>query len=363
MIVAAGSVLGDFKKPYMKWGVYTCTNALTGAIAGLVAHAVEASSRPGIAAVAMGTFGAVIVANGVDMLFGAATAKMRGNGALRMLRDVAPVLPTVLVLQTAVVMCLAYAFAEISPWSMLMFLLPLAAAHRLFVMYQTQRDLADNLVKINDKLEDANTSFASALVAALDARDRYTAGHSAAVAVYARDIATHLGLSSEEQRVAHLAGLLHDIGKIGVPTGILEKPGPLTLSERRQMERHSEIGQRILENVEAYAEISIIVRHHHERLDGLGYPDGLEGTEIPLISRILCVADAYNAMTSDRPYRDAMPAAIARDRLRESAGTQFDASVVRAFEAVLDREGAEYAAGQSVSFAAEMQAHPHLIAA
>jgi HD-GYP domain-containing protein (c-di-GMP phosphodiesterase class II) len=129
------------------------------------------------------------------------------------------------------------------------------------------------------------------------------------------------------------------------------------------MESHSEIGQRILGNVEAYKEISIIVRHHHERLDGLGYPDGLKGTEIPLISRILCVADAYNAMTSDRPYRDAMPAAIARDRLRESSGTQFDAAVVRAFETVLNREGAEYATGQSVSFAAEMHAHPQLIAA
>jgi HD-GYP domain-containing protein (c-di-GMP phosphodiesterase class II) len=96
---------------------------------------------------------------------------------------------------------------------------------------------------------------------------------------------------------------------------LLEKPGALNLDERREMQRHSEIGERILANVETYAEIASVVRHHHERMDGQGYPDGLEGDEIPLLSRILAVADAYNAMTSDRPYRDAMPSRVARLRL------------------------------------------------
>jgi HD-GYP domain-containing protein (c-di-GMP phosphodiesterase class II) len=131
---------------------------------------------------------------------------------------------------------------------------------------------------------------------------------------------------------------VHDVGKIGVPTSILDKPGSLTLDERRRMEEHSEIGERILTKVEAYSEIARIVRHHHERVDGFGYPDGLVGEEIPLISRIICAADAYNAMTSDRPYRDAMPDSVARRRLLEAAGSQFDADVV---DALLETLGPE----------------------
>jgi HD-GYP domain-containing protein (c-di-GMP phosphodiesterase class II) len=128
---------------------------------------------------------------------------------------------------------------------------------------------------------------------------------------------------------------VHDIGKIGLPAGLLEKPGALTLEERREMQRHSEIGERILANVATYAEIASVVRHHHERVDGGGYPDGLAGNEIPLLSRIIAVADAYNAMTSDRPYRDAMPSQVARLRLAQAVESQFDTSVVAAFEAVL----------------------------
>ena len=140
-----------------------------------------------------------------------------------------------------------------------------------------------------------------------------------------------MGLTEKEQQLAHLAGLVHDVGKIGVPTSILDKPAALSLEERRRMEEHSPIGERILAKVEAYGEIAKIVRHHHERVDGFGYPDGLVGEEIPLISRIICAADAYNAMTSDRPYRDAMPSSIARRRLLEAAGSQFDADVVDVF--------------------------------
>src|SRR4029079_15455124 len=127
--------------------------------------------------------------------------------------------------------------------------------------------------------------FATALVATLDARDRYTAGHAAAVAVYSRDIARRMGLSEDDQKLVHLCGLVHDIGKIGLPPGLLEKPGALTLEERRQMEQHPVIGERILTNVDDYAEIAKIVRHHHERVDGQGYPDGLLAEGIPLLSR------------------------------------------------------------------------------
>ena len=136
---------------------------------------------------------------------------------------------------------------------------------------------------MNERLERANLSFASALVATLDARDRYTAGHSAAVAIYSRDIAKRMGLPDAQQQLAHLCGLVHDIGKIGLPAGLLEKPGALTFEERRLMETHPEIGERILAKVDDYAEIAGIVRHHHERFDGNGYPDGLAADEIPLL--------------------------------------------------------------------------------
>ena len=121
-----------------------------------------------------------------------------------------------------------------------------------------------------------------------------------------------MDLSEHEQKLIIVCGLVHDIGKIGLPAGLLEKPGALSLEERRQMEQHSTIGERILRNVADYSEIAAIVRHHHERVDGNGYPDGLVGDEIPLLARIIAVADAYNAMTSDRPYRDAMPSRVAR---------------------------------------------------
>ena len=217
-------------------------------------------------------------------------------------------------------------------------------------MYQDQRRLARDLVAVNNRLERANLSFATALVATLDARDRYTAGHSAAVAIYARDIAERLGLSEEEQQLAHLCGLVHDIGKIGLPPGLLEKPGALTLAERRQMETHSEIGEHILAKVEDYAEIAKIVRHHHERWDGQGYPDGIAALDIPLISRIISVADAYNAMTSDRPYRDAMPSRVARMRLAQGVESQFDTTIVAAFEAILAGADEEYRTGRRADF-------------
>jgi putative nucleotidyltransferase with HDIG domain len=197
----------------------------------------------------------------------------------------------------------------------------------------------------------ANLSFATALVATLEARDWYTAGHSAAVAIYARDIARRLGLAEEQEELAHLCGLVHDVGKIGLPASLLEKPGALSLEERRQMERHSEIGETILQKVEDYAVIAAVVRHHHERVDGNGYPDGLEGDAIPQISRIIAVADAYNAMTSNRPYRDAMPSRVARLRLAQAVESQFDTAVVAAFEAILATASEDYRMGRGPGFA------------
>ena len=181
------------------------------------------------------------------------------------------------------------------------------------------------------------------------------------VAVYARDIAERLQLSHADQQLAHLCGLLHDIGKVGLPAGLLEKPGALTLDERRRMEERLAIGERILSRVDDYAEIAKVVRHHHERMDGNGYPDGLNSSDIPVISRIIAVADAYNAMTSGRPYRDAMPSRVARLRLAQAVGSQFDTTIVAAFEAILAEASELYLAGARPDFALEAQRHPSLV--
>ena len=178
-------------------------------------------------------------------------------------------------LYTPLVAFLVIAYEQYSPWIVATFLMPALAAQRVCASIKSSARLRGGSPSANRALEEANISFAAALVATLDARDRYTAGHSAAVAIYSRDIAARMGLSEAEQQQIHLAGLVHDIGKIGLLPGLLEKEGPLTLEERRVMQTHSEIGERILAKVEDYGDIAEIVRHHHERVDGHGYPDGL----------------------------------------------------------------------------------------
>lgn len=346
--------------PLMRWAAFSASRAVTGALTGLVVLELPVVPGGAFPAVVLATLVAAVTAQALDALLGGILVLLRGAHSLEIFRGVLPVVLVSAPLNATITAPLAYIYLELSTWSVLFFLAPAVVAQRLFLLYQEQRELAASLTVVNERLERANLSFARSLVTALDARDHYTAGHSAAVAIYARDIARALSLSDEDQATTHLAGLLHDIGKVGLPPGILEKPGPLTTEERRQMEEHSAIGERILRNVEDYAEIADYVRHHHERVDGKGYPDGVRGDSIPLISRVLCVADAYNAMTSGRPYRSAMPTQEARRRLIDSMGTQFDEDVVVAFEGVLRDATELYSLGAGADFALEAQAHPEL---
>ena len=351
LVVASASMLGDFTRPYLRWAIYTSSRALTAAVVGFVALETSGAfdSRP--IGLAVSTIVAAVVAQVLDGLFASVTVHLRGRGSIvETARLLVPVAAAAIPLYAPLVALLAIGYDQLSAWATMLFFVPALAAQRLYTLYQEQRRLTDGLTEANEQLERANLSFAAALVATLDARDQYTAGHSAAVAIYSRDIASRMGLSEAEQQKAHVAGLVHDIGKIGLPPGLLEKEGPLTLEERRVMQSHSEIGERILANLETYREIAEIVRHHHERVDGNGYPDGLEEAETPLISRIIAVADAYNAMTSDRPYRDAMPSRVARLRLAQAVGTQFDTSVVASFEAILATADEAYRLGLSAEF-------------
>lgn len=363
MLVGAAGVLGDLTRPYVRWIIWTASRSLSGGVASVAAAAVLASGDLSLSRLVAAVGLAVLIDALVDVCLNAVTVSLRKTGTCYdFLRSARPVLLATVPFYTTVLALLAYAYFEISAWSVLLFLPPAFAAHRFYRLYREERKATEELTTANQKLEQASLSFASALVAALDARDRYTAGHSAAVAVYSRDIAAAMGLSREKQRVAHLAGLLHDIGKVGLPAGILESSAPLTYLQRKQMESHATSGERILSNVLEYADIARIVRHHHERVDGFGYPDGLRDSEIPLISRIIGVADAYSAMTSGRPYRPAISCAIACERIAEAAGTQFDREVVAAFEEILASASEPYSAGAHADFAVEAQRHPRLAA-
>jgi putative nucleotidyltransferase with HDIG domain len=346
LVVGAVGNLGILRPPYLRWVVYTPARALTGAAAGLAAWVVAPGGARTFASIFVATFAAAGANLIVDLLLNFGTMRVRGAGSVRnFFRSAGPLLAVSLPLYVPLVALLVYGYRIYSLWVVAFFILSALALQRLMQLYQEQREAVRRFAEANEQLERANLSFASALVATLDARDQYTAGHSAAVAMYARDIAKRMGLSDDEQHLAHLCGLVHDIGKVGLPAGLLEKPGPLTLDERRQMEQHAAIGERILRNVDTYSEIASVVRHHHERVDGEGYPDGLRSAETPLLSRIIAVADAYDAMTSDRPYRDAMPSPVARLRLAQAVESQFDTSVVAAFEAILARAPESYRAG------------------
>jgi putative nucleotidyltransferase with HDIG domain len=170
----------------------------------------------------------------------------------------------------------------------------------------------------------------------MEMRDPYTAAHEQQVAGLAVRIADELCLHPAERQAVHYAALTHDIGKISVPSEILSKPGALDPDEWAVMRRHTIVGAQMLAGIRLFADVHPLVRGHHERWDGSGYPDGLAGNAIPLGARILAVCDSYNAMVTDRPYRVAMSAAEARTELERCAGTQFDPVVVAALERVLD---------------------------
>ncbi|MBI4474277.1 MAG: HD-GYP domain-containing protein [Acidobacteria bacterium] len=174
-------------------------------------------------------------------------------------------------------------------------------------------------------------AMASSLVSLVDLRDSYTGGHSGRVAQYCAGIAAELDLAEVFTETLVFAGLLHDIGKVGVPDHILLKKGPLTEAEFDLMKKHPEFGWTALANIEEFEEIGLIVLHHHEHYDGKGYPAGLSGNEIPLGSRIITVADSYDALTTDRPYRTARTKAQAIAEIERCAGTHFDAHVAEAF--------------------------------
>ncbi|MHB1391407.1 MAG: HD domain-containing phosphohydrolase [Thermoleophilia bacterium] len=208
----------------------------------------------------------------------------------------------------------------------------------LLVTSANEAAIAIENARIYENLQDAFVGTIRSLAETIDAKDAYTRGHSERVSLYGEAIARNLGLKGNELQTIRYAGYLHDVGKIGIPDAILTKPGKLTMEEFRVIKKHPVLSERILKPVSFPFPVQSIVRHHHERFDGSGYPDGLAGEEIPLGARILFVADAYEAMTSDRPYRQALSTRTAVDELEKNKSSQFDPRIVHAFKNIIKSE-------------------------
>ena len=215
---------------------------------------------------------------------------------------------------------------------------PAADYRRLHAAYQQSLRYAEDVRRLYHQLQRAIGQSLLGLANALEAKDPYTRGHSERVAALSRRVASALGLTSAVVDLVGQAGLLHDIGKIGVPEAILRKPGPLSAEEWESMRAHPVIGAQIVAPFEFFAGAARVIRHHHERWDGSGYPDGLARATIPLEARIVAVADVFDALTSARSYRAALPRDAVRACLATEAGHTLDETVVAALLGVLDRE-------------------------
>jgi len=244
-------------------------------------------------------------------------------------------------------------FAWAAPWLSHLVALPLSTPNRDYGMQlalncndagdyssidvQLHRAVADRVTaflenqRLYDDLADLLLGLLHTLVSSIDAKDPYTCGHSERVAYLSRELAQAIGLTQVQCQRVYLAGLLHDVGKIGVPDAILCKPGKLTDDEFTALKKHPEIGARILQHIRQIRDLIPGVMYHHERFDGRGYPHRLSGHEIPSLGRIICLADCFDAMTTNRTYRAALPVEMAIAEIRRCAGTQFDPTMAEVF--------------------------------
>ena len=214
-----------------------------------------------------------------------------------------------------------------------------AAEEKELQLERYASDLRETFKAERARAEELRRSYVAtvrSLTNAVEARDAYTGKHAERVAAYGLELTTRIDPDLAGEPEIEFGYLLHDIGKVAIPDGILHKPEPLSDAERGLMRRHPLIGAEILSGIPFLESAADIVKHHHERWDGEGYPDGLKGEEIPLAARIFAVADSLDAITTDRPYRPAAPLAHARRAIAESAGSQFDPQVVEALDEIPD---------------------------
>jgi putative nucleotidyltransferase with HDIG domain len=214
-----------------------------------------------------------------------------------------------------------------------------ASHHELEAANEQLRVALSENEKLLERTKRAYLSTITSLARTIEAKDPYTGGHTERVAEYTLMLARELGFGDDELQAVEVGAVIHDIGKIGIPDRILLKPGRLDSDEFEEMRRHPVISSYILDELDLPKVVRDMARNHHERFDGKGYPDGLKGDQIPLAARILTVADAFDAMTSDRPYRRALSQEVAAAEIRRNTGTQFCPDVVAALEECLAGPG------------------------
>jgi HD-GYP domain-containing protein (c-di-GMP phosphodiesterase class II) len=212
-------------------------------------------------------------------------------------------------------------------------------------------DARYRFAELEQRFQHQTLAMATSLISLIDLRDCYTAGHSARVASHVRNIAMELGLSDEEVETAVFAASLHDIGNIGIPDHVLLKPTELSEEEFGWIRKHPEWGWMALRNVDGFQEAALLILHHHEHMDGSGYPSQLKAAEIPVGSRLITVADSYDALTTNRPYRTARSRDEALAELQRCAGTHFDVDVVNALSKSLDRFDPQITQGTQIKSA------------
>lgn len=217
-------------------------------------------------------------------------------------------------------------------------LLLIESALKSVEQVKTIKRINEELHESNTKLEQAYMGTVEALRVAVDAKDTYTKGHSDRVAYYSKLLAKEAGLEEKDQERIYLGGLFHDIGKIGVPDNILQKPGKLSDDEYSEIKNHPLIGTQIINAASIFQDIIPIVKHHHERYDGRGYPSKLAGKDIPLYARITAIADSFDAMTSDRQYRPRMNLQEALDDILKNCDIQFDGELAKLFVTLINRD-------------------------
>ncbi len=277
----------------------------------------------------------------------------RSSLLARIKRFLIPIMPSEL---AAAMLCLGitFAYAQLGLPAVALFAIVLLVFQYLVRELLLSQDRAVELEQRAQQLAGFQVALLGALLRTLDLRDRMTARHSAAVARYSRELAARAGLSEEEQELAHTAGLLHDIGKFVLPDQILKSRGRLLPDDWDQIRRHPYEGARIVSQIDGYRPVGEIIMAHHERLDGLGYPRGLVGDQIPQIARIIAVTDSYDAMTARDSYGPPKSSFEAIAELRRVSGSQLDGELVEHFIEVLSDKDLAYRHGEDADFEAEL---------
>ncbi len=286
---------------------------------------------------------------------GAAVKLMYGRSLTTYWKTELPPFARSLVVLTSLGLMTAALYAEAGLVAVVLLFIPLFASQYMFKLLAREKEHVARQKQLSDQYLEMNIGLAAAMVVLLDSKDEYTAQHSAAVAMYCRDMAEMLGLPEEDAEALHLAGLLHDLGKVGTPDAVLRKTTALSEDDWEYIRQHPGKGAEVLSHLAAYQDVADIVQYHHERLDGSGYPDGVTGERIPELSKILAVADSYHAMTSDRPYRAARSSFDALKELRKAAGVSLEARYVETLARMLRDKDLAYREGTATDFMGEYE--------